>query len=47
MDDDRWAKWPEPWAGTDGDMRTVVGAVQRAVKDGFKYDEISLHVEDV
>lgn len=40
MDDDRWAKWPEPWAGSDADMRTVVGAVQRTVKDGFKYDEI-------
>ncbi|WP_260328216.1 hypothetical protein [Streptomyces sp. Ag109_O5-1] len=40
MDDDRWSKWPEPWAGTDFDMRTVVSAIPREVKDGFKYDEI-------
>ncbi|MFI8347730.1 hypothetical protein [Streptomyces sp. NPDC085596] len=40
MDDDRWARWPEPWAGTDVDMRTVVGAISREIKDGFKYDEI-------
>ncbi|MFE2068859.1 hypothetical protein ACFXDH_41920 [Streptomyces sp. NPDC059467] len=39
-DDDRWSKWPEPWAGTDFDMRTVVSAIPREVKDGFKYDEI-------
>ncbi|MFD4723223.1 hypothetical protein ACFWOY_32910 [Streptomyces sp. NPDC058423] len=40
MDDERWARWPEPWAGTDADMRTVVGAIPQEVKDGFKYDEI-------
>lgn len=40
MDDDRWSRWPEPWAGTDYDMRTVVSAIPREVKDGFKYDEI-------
>ncbi|MFE2296492.1 hypothetical protein [Streptomyces sp. NPDC059452] len=40
MDDERWARWPEPWAGTNADMRTVVGAIPREVKDGFKYDEI-------
>nr|WP_214661749.1 hypothetical protein [Streptomyces polyasparticus] len=40
MDDERWATWPEPWAGTDADMRTVMGAIPREVKDGFKYDEI-------
>ncbi|MFC6600032.1 hypothetical protein [Kitasatospora paranensis] len=26
--------------GTDDDMRTVVGAIPQAVKDGFRYDEI-------
>lgn len=40
MDDDRWDRWREPWAGTDVDVRTVVGAIPREVKDGFKYDEI-------
>ncbi|MFE4660560.1 hypothetical protein ACFRFJ_28190 [Streptomyces hydrogenans] len=40
MDDERWARWPEPWAGTDADMRMVVGAIPQEVKDGFKYDEI-------
>ncbi|MFF8024217.1 hypothetical protein ACFZDJ_24530 [Streptomyces sp. NPDC007896] len=40
MDDDRWDRWPEPWVGTDCDMRTVVGAIPREVKDGFKYDQI-------
>lgn len=30
----------EPWKGTDCDMRTVVSAIPREVKDGFKYDEI-------
>ncbi|MET7927037.1 hypothetical protein ABZT43_24160 [Streptomyces sp. NPDC005349] len=40
MDDDRWARWPEPWAGTDADMRAVVGAVPREVKDEFRYDEV-------
>ncbi|WP_235495786.1 hypothetical protein [Streptomyces violaceoruber] len=40
MDDERWARWPEPWAGTDADMRTVMGSIPREVKDGFTYDEI-------
>lgn len=40
VDDDRWAGWPESWAGTDGDMRTVMGAIPREIKDGFRYDEI-------
>ncbi len=40
MDDERWDRWPEPWAGTDADMRTVVGAIPRKVKDEFAYDEI-------
>ncbi|MCQ4212345.1 hypothetical protein [Streptomyces longispororuber] len=40
MGDDRWAGWPEAWAGTDVDMRTVVGAIPREVKDRFQYDRI-------
>ncbi|MGW2823010.1 hypothetical protein ACWC24_18765 [Streptomyces sp. NPDC001443] len=40
MEDDRWARWPEAWVGTDGDMRTVVGAIPREAKDGFRYDGI-------
>ncbi|MGW4984803.1 hypothetical protein [Streptomyces mirabilis] len=40
MDDDRWAGWPEPWVGTDCDVRTAVGAISREVKDGFRYDEV-------
>ncbi|MFD8289324.1 hypothetical protein ACFV2B_14060 [Streptomyces lavendulae] len=40
MDDDRWDRWPEPWVGTDSDMRTVVEAIPREVKDGFGYDRI-------
>ncbi|WP_249375552.1 hypothetical protein [Streptomyces sp. I05A-00742] len=40
MDDDRWARWPEAWAGTDADIRTVLGAIPREVKDGFEYDAI-------
>ncbi|MEU2287255.1 hypothetical protein ABZ614_36010 [Streptomyces sp. NPDC013178] len=40
MDDDRWAGWPERWVGTDCDVRTVVGAIPREVKDGFRYDEV-------
>ncbi|WP_371681474.1 HEAT repeat domain-containing protein [Streptomyces sp. NBC_01276] len=40
MDDDRWSGWPDAWAGTDVDMRTVVSAIPREVKDGFEYDEI-------
>lgn len=39
-DDDHWDRWPEPWVGTERDMRMVVGAIPREVKDGFKYDEI-------
>ncbi|MEU3778883.1 hypothetical protein AB0F11_37915 [Streptomyces sp. NPDC032472] len=39
-DDDLWDRWPEPWVGTDADMRTVMGAIPREVKDGFRYDEI-------
>lgn len=40
MDDDPWSGWPDAWAGTDDDMRTVVSAIPREVKDGFEYDEI-------
>ncbi|MGW9451400.1 HEAT repeat domain-containing protein [Streptomyces sp. NPDC055632] len=40
MDDECWAGWPEPWAGTDADMRVVMGAIPREVKDGFRYEEI-------
>ncbi|MFI6875404.1 hypothetical protein ACIBL6_18385 [Streptomyces sp. NPDC050400] len=40
MGDDRWAGWPEAWAGTDVDMRTVVGAIPREVKDRFQYARI-------
>lgn len=40
MDDDRWDRWPEPWVGTESDMRTVVEAIPRDAKDGFRYDQI-------
>ncbi|WP_435192128.1 HEAT repeat domain-containing protein [Streptomyces sp. bgisy126] len=40
MDDEDWAGWPELWAGTEADMRVVMGAILREVKDGFRYEEI-------
>ncbi|GLX23227.1 hypothetical protein Slala02_65100 [Streptomyces lavendulae subsp. lavendulae] len=39
-DDERWSSWPEAWVGTDCDVRTVLGAIPREVKDAFRYDEI-------
>ncbi|MEU2655947.1 hypothetical protein ABZ615_11525 [Streptomyces sp. NPDC007325] len=38
--DDRWSKWPEAWVGTACDVRMVLGAIPREVKDEFRYDEI-------
>ncbi|WP_244305048.1 hypothetical protein [Kitasatospora cheerisanensis] len=40
MDEDPWADWPERWAGTDRDVRTVGSAMSREVKDGFRYEEL-------
>ncbi|MFE3206086.1 hypothetical protein [Embleya sp. NPDC059237] len=40
VDEDRWAHWPEPWVGTECDVRTVVSALPRHAKDGFRYDAI-------
>ncbi|MEU9037986.1 hypothetical protein AB0D45_24220 [Streptomyces sp. NPDC048352] len=39
-DEDRWANWPEAWAGADCDVRAVLGAIPREAKDGFRYDGI-------
>ncbi|MFD8596689.1 hypothetical protein ACFV1L_16970 [Kitasatospora sp. NPDC059646] len=40
MDDDLWADWPEGQVGTDSDVRTVVAAMAREVKDGFRYEAV-------
>ncbi|MER7768658.1 hypothetical protein [Kitasatospora sp. NPDC096140] len=40
MDDGPRDDWPQRWAGTDCDIRAAVGAIPRAAREGFRYDEV-------
>ncbi|WTX00009.1 hypothetical protein OG216_44610 [Streptomycetaceae bacterium NBC_01309] len=40
MDDVLWDSWPEPWVGTQYDVRTVMAAMSQKTKDEFRYGAI-------
>jgi hypothetical protein len=40
VDDALWDRWPEPWVGTQYDVRAVMFAMSQETKDSFRYEAV-------